>query len=75
MNTGEQMSGELKKKIHSAKCQHCGKVTDISLSGAILEIKVQNQSLSEELREQHIRKTNLRNMKNGQIPKKASIRI
>ena len=40
---------EIKKSINVAKCEHCGKITNISTSHTVRNMKVQNQVLSEEL--------------------------
>lgn len=44
------MGNVLKKNFPSAKCQHCGKVTDIQLSGDYRSLVAQNITLKEALK-------------------------
>ena len=43
------MTTEFDKKINVAKCQHCNKITDITMSDTIKKMRVQKQALEEEL--------------------------
>lgn len=61
------MSSELNKKINLAKCQHCGEVTDISMSDAVVKMRVQVSALKEELTEAEMRCRTIRRMKIGEV--------
>lgn len=61
------MTQEFDKKLHVAKCQHCGKITDIGTSQAVMAMVAKNRTMKEALKECSKNKENLRSMKNGQI--------
>ena len=61
------MTTEFDKKINVAKCQHCNKITDITMSDTIKKMRVQKQALEEELQEAHMNKNRIRKHKIGQI--------
>lgn len=61
------MGNVLKKNFPSAKCQHCGKVTDIQLSGDYRSLVAQNKTLHEALKFNELTLRRIHQMKNSQI--------
>jgi len=61
------MGNVLKKNFPSAKCLHCGKVTDIQLSGDYRSLVSLNKTYSEELRLKDMNLSRIHRCKNAQI--------
>ncbi|MEK6881152.1 MAG: hypothetical protein AABY22_16145 [Nanoarchaeota archaeon] len=61
------MGNVLKKNYPCATCQHCGKVTDIQLSGDYRSLIVQNKTLKEALKFTQDTQRRIHIMKNSEV--------